>query len=275
MIKLKRIEQPTRIYFFGDTHFGTLACDEQKISETVASIKKDNAYWIGMGDYIDGITHKDPRFDPATLSGWLPANKLDDLPKIQADYYINKVEPIRDTCIGLLNSNHMETIRLEQQHKLQDHICHKLNVMDLTLSALINVFFRLENGRDSYMLKIFCEHGYGFAATVGAALNKISKKKAEIDADIYAMGHVHIKAHSEEGLVGSTNTEKPMSKEIIKACLVSGSYLRSRPQGISHYVERRSLPPRALGSVYVDIRLKTSRDRIGKRNKREVIIDVH
>jgi len=49
---------PINIYFIGDIHEGNCNCNYSALKEAVKIIMDDpNAYWFGMGDYIEAITH--------------------------------------------------------------------------------------------------------------------------------------------------------------------------------------------------------------------------
>ena len=53
------------VYFLGDIHEGAANHQAKALSKAIDIIANDsNAYWIGMGDYIDAINHRDPRFNP-------------------------------------------------------------------------------------------------------------------------------------------------------------------------------------------------------------------
>lgn len=96
------------IYPLGDIHVGAKGFDEQRFKQYVDRIAADPlAYWIGLGDYADLITTKDPRsimnmYEPGMYS---PA-ALADPGAWQRDRVLEVVEPIRHKCLGLVPGNH-------------------------------------------------------------------------------------------------------------------------------------------------------------------------
>jgi len=268
IIPLKHREDRTRIYFVGDEHLGTFACDEQKLDETLKTIKETkNCYWVGMGDPCEFINYTDKRFDPIILSKWLQLKDLQDLAKVQADYFINKYKYISLKCIGLHRGNHDESIRLKYHQDIHNYICVALGIKSLGWSALTNLFFRSENKSTSYILKLASEHGVGGGYYVGGKLNRAVMKTGEKEADIFASGHVHTKNGTVEIMIGSTNTIDPDPKEIPKAIIITGTYLRTYTKGIIGYGEKKSYRPTALGSPYLDIWLDRNVENHKEKNE--------
>ena len=81
--KLIEIQAKTAtVYFLGDIHEGAANHQAKALSKAIDIIATDSdAYWIGMGDYIDAINLHDPRFNPlemaqkarAVIWNWLDA----------------------------------------------------------------------------------------------------------------------------------------------------------------------------------------------------------
>ena len=60
------------LYLLGDVHLGNEAADEKRFCEVVKEVAGDDrGLWLGLGDYCDFISRKDPRFDPMSLPKWL------------------------------------------------------------------------------------------------------------------------------------------------------------------------------------------------------------
>jgi len=104
------------IYPIGDVHVGASSFDESTFRRYVKEIADNpNAYWIGMGDYCDFITHKDPRYEPGVYAPWMlhPA-ALQDPGAAQRDRFLELVWPIRKQCLGLIQGNH--------EHSMAKHL---------------------------------------------------------------------------------------------------------------------------------------------------------
>ena len=68
--KLIEIQAKTAtVYFLGDIHEGAANHQAKALSKAIDIIATDSdAYWIGMGDYIDAINLHDPRFNPLEMA---------------------------------------------------------------------------------------------------------------------------------------------------------------------------------------------------------------
>jgi hypothetical protein len=106
---LKRGES-INIYGLGDVHEGNCNHNAEAFKKAVDIIKNDpDGYWVGMGDYIDAITHDDKkRFDPVTISEKYKLRDLKDLPVKQMEFVFDVINPIQGKCIALLIGNHEE-----------------------------------------------------------------------------------------------------------------------------------------------------------------------
>ena len=101
-------KQPIHIYFIGDIHEGNCNCNHKALKKAVEIIANDDkAYWFGMGDYIEAITHmSDPRFDPKAISSEYKIKDLKDLPRKQAQRVYEIIKPIEGKCLALVCGNH-------------------------------------------------------------------------------------------------------------------------------------------------------------------------
>lgn len=88
------------IYPLGDIHLGAIGCAEHKIEAKVKEIaEQDNAYWIGMGDYVDAITKDDKRFSSGGLAPWVNPH---DIIESQRKRAVELFMPIKDKGICML-----------------------------------------------------------------------------------------------------------------------------------------------------------------------------
>ena len=77
-----KIGEKLNIYFLGDIHEGNCNHADAELKEAVRIIQNDPVgYWIGMGDYIEAINSKDPRFNPVEIAEYYRLKDLKDLPK--------------------------------------------------------------------------------------------------------------------------------------------------------------------------------------------------
>ena len=178
------------IYPLGDTHLGTKHCTESDLQKTINEIRDDsNALWIGMGDYGEFITPRDPRWDSQVISEWLADH--DNVPTDQEKHICDLLEPIKDKCIGLLEGNHENVIRRILHVNVQRNICERLNLPNLGYSCWVKLRFARENSNEHHVYKCVFTHGEGWAVTPGAEMNRLQRFMNAFDARIYGMGHMH------------------------------------------------------------------------------------
>ncbi|GAG94150.1 unnamed protein product [marine sediment metagenome] len=104
-IQVNKISDWVRLWFFADTHQGTVACAETHMRNTVKEIADDsNAYACHMGDIGDFINYTDPRFE---IYGVVPElrHHLDDLPRQQ-------VKTVKNIGYELISSKATDLVRV-------------------------------------------------------------------------------------------------------------------------------------------------------------------
>lgn len=248
------------LYFISDIHEGAVGYNEGRLKETIKQIKNNpHAHWFGVGDYGDHIYYNDPRFslneaDDALTIRDMRQGILGQIRKVTRQF-----ESIKDKCLGLGTGNHEEKVMKKFHVDPTRELTYNLRVPYLGYSALTTLFLRdrVRNKRDNrqgvtHTLRVFQHHGYGGGRKHGAQINKVEDAMRIVDADIYAMAHVHGKAISELELVGSSATGKMITKQ--KIFIITSSYQSTIKDGQMTYAERNMYPQAPLGSPIVQFR---------------------
>uniref|UniRef100_A0A6M3JT00 Calcineurin-like phosphoesterase n=3 Tax=viral metagenome TaxID=1070528 RepID=A0A6M3JT00_9ZZZZ len=232
-----------RLYPVGDIHAGTLHCAEDKIKKQVKIINDDPfGIWIGMGDYGEFIVGNDPRFDIGVIADWV---QPDDIAESQREWLFNLWKPIASKCVGLIEGNHEDSMRLHFKGDVQSHLCKDLGVPNLGYSCFVRFRFQ-RTTTESHMFVGHFEHGSGGALTEGGKLNRLKRGLYAFDADLYGMGHLHdIYSHSPPYITLS-HTNEIVSRN--RAAAITGAWVRTYTQGVrANYAEKRGYPPAHLG----------------------------
>ena len=230
----------------GDIHLGNAGCDEKKVIELVRWIsEREDVYWLGMGDYVDCINYSDKRFDPNTVSERYMANLSNAVP-MQIEDVINLLLPIADKCIGLHRGNHEETIRLRYHYDVMYEMWKLFKAPILQDSAITRLRFR-DNSTHRFAFDIFSTHGTAGGRKGGGKINRLEDMIGFYDADVYLMGHSHIKETETKSTLYLDNQLNLKVRKRILA--VTGCFLRGYQQGVSSYVEKWGYPPTDTGVV--------------------------
>jgi len=242
----------------GDLHVGTKNCDEDKLLATIEYIREHkNVYWIGIGDYIEAINYTDKRFDPDNLSEKFQKS-LSNLHLAQMKYVIDMLKPIRQRCMGLLEGNHEDKIRLHYHTNVTAVMAYELGVDELGNTCMIRwVMERSLKGtsRDasSRSVVIFATHGWGGGRTIGAKVNRIQEYSKYFDADIYLMGHVHNKLTDNEERLYISPFGTPRLYARKRVFGITGSFFKTYQEGSKSYAEKAGYPPTTTGVIKVRI----------------------
>jgi len=244
----------------GDTHLGNIGCAIDELKETIEWIRvRKNAYWVGMGDYIEAINYSDPRFDIRSVEKKYRGD-VDMVIQKQTEDIIELFEPIKKKSLGILRGNHEEAVRRHYHHDVCYDMWKKLRAPLLEDVAYIRLCFKWKYGKvkkgdynkdTTFTYNMLATHGNVGGRKGGAKINRLEDMVAYAEADIYLMAHSHIKAMETKNLLYYDNTGNLRAKK--KLLAVTGSFLRGYQEGASSYVERMNLPPTDIGAIKITI----------------------
>ena len=262
-----------KIWGLGDFHVGNRGCALEHIKATVKEIQDDPcSFVVGTGDYSDCISYTDmKRFDPNTIDPSLTVADLANLGMVLNTKVRDILKPISHKIIGLLIGNHeLEYQRRKDQTGNHAWLCRELGVNDLGYSCFVDLTF-VRTGKSNCetpaiynenpvsfkdstrsTFRLFAHHGGGASSTPGSKLNQLIKLAKTTDADLFMMGHVHDiigKRIPIMAVNGSCNGFAGREK----ACLVTGSFLKTYGHGYTGYGEQRMYEPVVLGSSFIQI----------------------
>jgi len=243
---------PVRLVLTGDEHLGNAATDESLIEETTRRLEGEDVYWIDLGDAIDAINMRDPRFDPRSLPDWIGMADLIDLPAAQVARYRHWFGGLGGNCLARLYGNH----EFELQRRYERDIYAELNraielppERALGYSGFVRIRFRNRGGSknrilDTWTQTIYIHHGCAGGKLMGAKAISLERLPSSWDADIYAVGHSHTRLAFGKPRIGMAS--KKVATESHRQIFVNvGSYMT----GLNGYAERKGYPPQEPGPV--------------------------
>lgn len=199
-----KLNEPFYIIPFGDIHresanFAHEEWEQFKERCKARLKRKENLYFVGMGDYVDGCSTSE-------RAALLRADLHDTTRGTLRDVYrgvikslSNELAFMRGRIVGMLGGNHF--YEMESGETTDIILAHALGAKYLGVCGMVHCCVQLMNQTgtlrsNTRTLDIFAHHGKGGGSTPGGQLNSIEKMQQVADADLYLMGHTHGKAAS-------------------------------------------------------------------------------
>lgn len=256
------LEKPEKIdiFFLGDIHEGNANHAETEFKEAVKYIKENQnkTYVIGMGDYIDGINHKDPRFDPVEICRKYKLRDLKNLPVKQVENLLAALNPIQDKFIGLIAGNHEEKYvkhnSFDPVWLMSQKMTSKPKILGYNGWVKFGFFYENDRRRSNFNIDIALSHGIGGGGfREGYPVNLIHDIFRFIDADVHIMGHIH------QMIVDVTSERITVLKNKIKRRKVlygsNGCFMRKEKIGTRGYFEGKKGKPSSIGMLKLTLDL--------------------
>lgn len=240
------VSNTIRVVLVSDTHIGLKGCREDIIEDIKSELRKPDTYWIGLGDFIEGREPSHKFYDP---------NEVTMTVGEQYERFFEYFRPFKETCLGMVLGNHETSLIMKSTINPIQMFCtdNKITYGGTTIRIVFKGGFN--------SLSLIANHGAGGGAKIGGNLNKAVEYGKTFNADIVTLGHYHRLAHTEE--VKSYEDEEgkihwsPMTV-VLNGCTVEGY----QDEGLGTYVERKMLPPCALG--YAVLNIKNEQGRLSK-----------
>lgn len=237
-------EDPAVIYVFADTHFGNPGIKYDLLQKHVAQCREENAAWVHLGDWVEGITPKDKRFD---------IRDCDDPVEDQYNLAYDTFVPIADQCIGVLAGNHDEYIAKTYGNRLKT-LAKWLDVPYIGYAGFVNLQLESFGARKSYTL--FLHHGHGGGFLLGAKAINLQRLSSKFIADVYLVGHLHTYIQHIDKIIGikSSGLRHPKFVEANRYYAMAPSYFDPYvPDNGTNYAEQRALYPQPNGCLRIEI----------------------
>jgi hypothetical protein len=251
--------EPFRLIPIGDIHYAGKggACDLKALEATIKWGVENNCYFIGMGDYQEFASPSN-RMNMKGL--YDSAEQIIDAMSYQLEReLLDALRPSKDRWLGLLEGHHF-TKHLSGQTTDQN-IAEALNAPFLGNCAMVRLTFQHGIGNSRMNCFIWAHHGAGYSSAPGTILNKLAGLIAYYpQVDVMLMGHQHKLAEAPLPGIGMTPSGRPQMRQKLRRLVATGSYMRGYQQGSlsdgragGSYVEKRLLPPTAIGSPVITI----------------------
>lgn len=258
--------QETLLMPIGDVQYGSEGCKFDKFRRHMDWGMKHNAYFIGMGDYLD-VASPSGR-DKIKSANFYDSihDALEDKVHEHLDKFLSAVKGSEGRWLGLVHGHHYYEFR---DGSMTDKvITDKLKAPYLGTCAIVQVKFKGQSSANQQTAQIWVHHGQGSGATMASPLNKLEKMMSRFPTvDIFLFGHYSRKCGYPVDALAPVFGKNPrlQAKRRIIACtggFMTGYQVGSKRNGLAHggYVEEAAMPPTNLGGVLIKMRPVHSRD---------------
>lgn len=238
----------------GDVHVGNKATCKRTFRKVIAEIEQNpNHYWFGIGDYFDAISKRDKRFRIGTLDPKIAARE--DTINAQVHMLWEMIIPITSKCLGLLRGNHEDTVLERDGVDLAQMLADRMaavghDVQVFGYEGWLRLKFQHSSGGRSRTIDIFASHGHGGGRKPGAKVNRLVDIFSHYHADFVIVGHTHDMLSHVSPYI--TPDIKGNIKNKHHVGMVASSFLKKHTDdGTTTYVEKKGLPPVALGHSWI------------------------
>lgn len=240
----------------GDIQYGSQGCAEDMLRAHIAKVLADDAWLVGMGDYLDHMSPSNRRaLMHANVDNYESARSLID------DAVHGRVRDLASSCLadtkgrwlGLVLGDHIWTY--EDGQTCDEHLANMMGAPCLGHSAIVSV---VQKGVDR-PLRIYVAHGAGSSVSATGKTLHLERLLGSFDVDIVLMGHSHLLYGFKAERIKKVSTKAgPDLYAEQRVGAITGSFLKgyekrssvqSRPAG--SYVEQKALRPVALGGLTI------------------------
>ncbi len=247
----------------GDLHIGADGFNLERLAKTIEHGVKEGAWFIGMGDYCDFVSESNrERLINAGLYD-TARTIIDDAADKILDKIKDALAPSRGRWLGVLEGNHYYLY--ESGVTTDVSLAAYLKAPFLGTCGLVQVRM-IAPPRESITCSFWAHHGYGPGGTGGAVLTKLHRAMEAFEADVCLMAHYHQLVTHKVSRLYATVSPNPRILGKPKLLVGTGSFMAGYEQGSRYagrsrgsYVERRMLPPAALGSPFITVNVLPSK----------------
>lgn len=242
----KEEKTPIELFFAGDFHVGTKACEKEKLKQLVEKIRQQkNARLILTGDLGDYIGEDDTRrYDPNAIDPEI------ETPQKQTEYLKKLLKPIKSKIYGIVRGNHEHMYAKFHPDEYENscpnaaaELAKELGTTYLQDLGIVSV--DIERKGYSGFYDIIVSHGTGNSGKIQSQITNLQNisNMFEMSPDILVLGHVHTtQTIIDPKLDMDLNTK-------IKHLGLSGTFFQTYTDGDSNYASSAMFKPLPIGCI--------------------------
>jgi hypothetical protein len=197
MKKALRIETGLKVnlYPLGDTHVGSLACDEKRNLELASIIAADPiGRVVGLGDFVEAVAPSDKRWSGRELPEYADTDMLENLFYRQAMRFCK----LYDLTVGkwdvLIRGNHEQTAISRYFADPCAIIAERMKakyIGDHEAGGWLVYLLKDDAGKTRAMVRVFIAHGWAGGELKGGTALALQRALLRKDADLLMLAHSH------------------------------------------------------------------------------------
>lgn len=221
------------LMLMGDMHIGSKYYDEKFHKKNIQRCLDRDTYIILMGDQIEAATRE------SVGAGVYEQSEIIDQ---QIEHFIDLMQPLKEKelILGMHAGNHEMRLYKSSGLDITRHMAKSLAIPYFSWGKLH--YFRV--GKQAY--KLYTTHGASGATKPHTKIKGVIDLANLVDAEIYAMGHLHQLSHHIRNYYAA-NTKNKKVEEQQKHFILTGSYLNHW----GSYAHIKSMEPMRKGSPVV------------------------
>ncbi len=233
-----------------DEHVGNVLADEELMAATIKRVAGDpDCYWVSTGDRLELIAPNDPRFEAGKAPPWFTFEMLADPAEAQIARYTELYKPIAHKCLATVQGNHeWDELKYSSRDVYHD-LDRRLGIpaaRSLGLSGFLRLRFVSTGDKVVWRPVVYLFHGSGSASSVSSVINRLRRQATIYTADVYCMGHYHIRAGAEDVRYSMDDATGEIVRTNVRYS-GAGGYLLVSTDGDGGYAERKGLLPHVTG----------------------------
>jgi hypothetical protein len=239
-----------RLVPISDVHADARDCDWRQFKKDVAKQAKiPQTYFVGLGDYLEGIPVTDKRYRPSAKR----FSTKDEMIDCAMDWFTELMEPAKGRILGLGRGNHEDGFLKRHGVNMVRQLARNLETEDLGMSFLLRLQLEDHHGGRKRGIVVYGHHGWGGGSrTAGGNLTKFERTRSNIDADVFLFGHVHGSKQTDTFVrlgIGNSSDRLIQKRQILCIC---GTYLRTFSNTADPtYSEAKGYPPSEIGHAVI------------------------
>jgi len=162
---------------------------------------------------------------------------------------VDKLKPIGDKCIGLIEGNHEDRQLAQFDRAVHRTVCSRLGVDNLKERAMIRIIWnRGARSGHASSLDIYAHHGWFGGRKSGSKVNNLHDLLSTWNVDIVALAHGHERVIAPPFVTVKLNkNNEPVNWR--RYALMAGSFVKSNEVNVSSYASRKGYRVNDVGPV--------------------------